>query len=306
MSSTTAEERERCAEVSVRRGEPLQATASRVRRWMVIEQPGAWGRDALSESRLDPDVARTLNEHGKRHRTRIILARRPGWRGDVETRQVFLASTHPSGGWIERLELADDELCDVDLGALRSERPPGLGRPGPNPLLLVCTNGRHDPCCADLGRPVARALAAAGVPDVWECSHIGGDRFAANVVALPTGVYLGRVPPDAAPAMMRELADGHVDLEHYRGRSCYPTLVQAAEVAVRRAIDEAGLLAVQVEAVTEIAEHDVVVRFRHGDSRIDARVRRRRSSSAARLTCHGGSGRPWEYELVDLDGPHPR
>ena len=82
--------------------------------------------------------------------------------------------------------------------------PPGIGEPGPPALHLVCTNGRHDPCCADLGRPVVRALVAARAPDVWECSHIGGDRFAANLVCLPDGVYYGRVDPDGAPGLVAD------------------------------------------------------------------------------------------------------
>jgi hypothetical protein len=235
------DDRLRCASVSVRRGEPLHATASRVRRWLVVEQPGPWGRDALLESRLDPVVARILRAHGRRHGVRILLARRPGWRGATDHRSVFLARTDPDGGWIERLDLDDGALVGLDLGVLGSSEPPGAGEPGPGALTLVCTNGRHDPCCADLGRPVIRSLADAGVADVWECSHIGGDRFAANVVTLPSGVYLGRVPADRAVTIVRELRAGVIDLDHYRGRSCYPTLVQAAELAARRELDERGI-----------------------------------------------------------------
>ena len=63
--------------------------------------------------------------------------------------------------------------------------------PHVHPLVLVCTNGRHDPCCATFGRPLARVLReGAQRDDVWECSHIGGDRFAANIVILPEGPVL--------------------------------------------------------------------------------------------------------------------
>src|SRR4029079_18832655 len=101
------------------------------------------------------------------------------------------------------------------------------------PLLLVCTNGKHDACCANEGRPVIRSLVAAVVPDVWETLRVGVDRFAANVVALPWGVYLGRVKPEEAPAVAEDLRAGLVDLDHYRGRSCHSSVVQAADLAVR-------------------------------------------------------------------------
>ena len=73
---------------------------------------------------------------------------------------------------------------------------------------------------------------------MWECSHIGGDRFAANIVCLPDGVYYGRVEPDGPPACWPTTAPGSIDLDHYRGRSCLPPLVQAAELFARRHLDE--------------------------------------------------------------------
>lgn len=295
-----ADDRSRCAAVSVRRGEPLHATASRVRRWLVVEHPAAWGRDALLESGLDPVLARNLHAHARRHGVRVLLARRPGWApGQVATRRVHLAVTGPGDGWIEHLDLDDDALGRLDLAVLRAEAPPGIGAPGPGPLVLVCTNGRHDPCCADLGRPVVRALAAAGVPHVWECSHVGGDRFAANVVALPWGVYLGRVPPERAASIVTRLAAGELDLDHFRGRSCFPTLVQATELAARQELDETRLGALALDTVDQRGDDEAVVRWRRGDDVVEVHVARRRGDRAL-LTCGDGTGRPWIYERLGL------
>lgn len=274
------------------------ATASRVRRWLVVEQPGPWGHRALLDSRLDERVALSLQSHGKRHGVRILLARRTGIRTAPERRRVYLAHTAPVGGWIERLELDLDELARLDLSVLRSAERPGLGEPGPSSLALVCTNGKHDACCADFGRPVARALKAAELPDVWECSHIGGDRFAANVVSLPSGVYLGRVPPERAADIVRDLAAGVIDLDHYRGRSCYPTIVQAAELAARREVDERRVDAITLVEST-LDDDELHATFEHSTGAVDVRVRRRRADRAT-LTCAGGTGRPWAYDLLDV------
>jgi len=62
---------------------------------------------------------------------------------------------------------------------------------------------------------------------------VGGDRFAANLVAFPHGAYFGRVGPSDAVAVANAYADGRVVLDHYRGRSCFPFAVQAAEIEVR-------------------------------------------------------------------------
>ena len=89
--------------------------------------------------------------------------------------------------------------------------------PGPTavgatrPLLLVCTHGIHDTCCALRGRPVAAALAEHWPDAVWECSHVGGDRFAPNVVVLPDGYYYGQLDPESAVAAVRSHLAGTVD-----------------------------------------------------------------------------------------------
>ena len=117
---------------------------------------------------------------------------------------MFLAHSRAERWWLEQVDVdpADPKaLVRLDLGALAFPEPPGIGVPGPPSLHLVCTNGRHDPCCADFGRPVMRALTDAGAPDAWECSHVGGDRFAANIVCLPEGIYYGRVEPERARAV---------------------------------------------------------------------------------------------------------
>jgi hypothetical protein len=292
-----------CSVRSRQREEPLQATASIVRRWLVVEQPGPWGRDALLQSRLSADVGLALSRRARAAGVRVLLSRRPGWAGSPGPRRVHLASTRSDGGWVEHLDVTDDaELLRLDLGALDARRPPGLGRPGPHPLLLVCTHGRHDACCANEGRPVVRALADAGVPDVWESSHVGGDRFAANLVALPSGVYLGRVPAERAPQVARDLAAGLVDLATYRGRSCHPLLVQAADTAVRQATGERRVHGIRVEAVETLdpdrARVTVAVEAA-APGRYEVVVSRRRGPSEV-LTCTGSSGQPWTYEVEHL------
>ena len=66
-------------------------------------------------------------------------------------------------------------------GVVAGERP-GFGEEVTEPVYLVCTNGRHDRCCATYGRP-ALALQASHGDLTWESSH-GGDRFAGNLACL--------------------------------------------------------------------------------------------------------------------------
>ena len=115
----------------------------------------------------------------------------------------------------------------------------------PEPVFAVCTHGRHDTCCAERGRPVAAALAAAHPDLTWEVSHIGGDRFAANALVLPHGLYYGRLDEDSVVGMADAHLDGRLSLEHLRGRSGLGTALQYAEDALRRHLDERGIDAVR-------------------------------------------------------------
>ena len=95
------------------------------------------------------------------------------------------------------------ELLALDLAAVSRGRAPDRcsGRASweqvEGPLYGVCTHGRHDACCAERGRPVCAALSELRPEQTWEVSHIGGDRFAANLVVLPEGLYYGHVEPES-------------------------------------------------------------------------------------------------------------
>jgi len=289
-----------CAVESQARDELILGTASRVRRWLLVEQPGAWGRDALAESRIPDDIAHRLHGAAAARRTRVLLVRRSIRSEPGGARSAFLVRSDRRVAWAERIALPEPEaLLDLDLDALAADEPPGLGEPA-GPVHLVCTNGRHDPCCADLGRPVVRQLRAQGI-DAWESSHVGGDRFAANVVCLPTGVYFGRVPPESAADILRDHDAGLLALDHYRGRSCYPPVVQAAEVFARVELGERRLAELTPRAWS--ADDDrAVVELALGDGTVTAEVSRHPGPAVA-LTCSPGHHRPPQYRLESLRHP---
>lgn len=223
-----------CAMASLRLGEPSYGTASQVRRWLLVEQPGAWGADAVMESNLPRAVAVQLRGVARRIGARLLLIRRHG-RSDPDRRTAFAAATTPEVRRIERFVFDDPgELCQIDWTPLRSFDPVG-GEEVDSPLYLVCTNGSHDACCAQFGRPVAKALDTVLGERVWESSHFGGDRFAGNLVCLPDAIYYGRVDPLGALRLVERHQEGLLDLEHLRGRSFQPFVAQAGEHFVREA-----------------------------------------------------------------------
>ena len=77
-----------CATLSRALEEPLYGTASVVRGWVLLEQAGPWGMEAVTESRLDPDLARALHRAAEAAHLRLLLIRRPGRGARSEERRV--------------------------------------------------------------------------------------------------------------------------------------------------------------------------------------------------------------------------
>jgi len=209
-----------CSELSLAAGVPLAGTATQTHRFLVVEHPGPWGRDAVPDTELPPDVADALLAF----EGRVMLARRPG-RPDAAV-TAFVAEVTEEGGALRRIEL--ERLEDV---ASLDEKD---GTAVDGPLLLVCAHRRRDVCCARLGVPVFNALRPHVPRDLlWRSSHHGGHRFAANVLALPAGIQLGRVMPGEAQEVAAALAEGRIPLAHFRGRTLHAPEVQTADAAVR-------------------------------------------------------------------------
>ena len=219
-----------CSAASREREEPLAATASRVERWLLVEHRGAWGPQSVPSSRLPQPAARALAATADAAGARLLMVRRPAGVASGPGRQVFAVDSRPGSERVLTRHLGTDaELTQLAVG--------GDGwSPYDGPLYLVCTHGRHDRCCALRGRPVAQALSQAHPDRTWESSHVGGDRFAANLVVLPEGLYLGRVDAADVVRMVDELAQGRLPAGHVRGRSSLPLPTQAAQQLAREAL----------------------------------------------------------------------
>jgi hypothetical protein len=228
------------------------ATAATARTWLLVEQPGPWGRKALTGSRLDPAVGRALDRAADGTGVRVALIRRPGRHADLHTpasHRVYLAHTAPGDAWVRTDTLADPaELTALDFTALGAGSHGGFGtaHAGP-PLALVCTNGRRDRCCAVNGRPLAAELAASGGADAWEVTHLGGHRFSPTMLVLPYGYTYGRVDGRLAKDVLEAARTGRIVLDGCRGRSAWDRPGQAADLAVRAlaGVDLEGALTVR-------------------------------------------------------------
>ena len=295
-----------CATLSRALEEPLHGTASVVRGWVLLEQPGQWGVEAVTESRLDRDLARALHRKAAAAGLRLLLIRRSGPpldRGAGQPLACFVAHTSRRDRWLERRRLDDPaELLELDMAQVVAGERPGFGEEATEPVYLACTNGRHDRCCATYGRPLALALQASHGELVWESSHVGGDRFAGNLVCLPDGHYFGRVGPADAERVVGLHRKGALDLDHWRGCCVDPPVVQAAEWFARRRAGLVGVDDLVLDGRDRLEGGVDAVRFhRAGGGRLRVVLRVTRDADPRPLTCHSVRPEPpLSFTLLEL------
>ncbi len=263
------------------RADPLLGSAVPARGWFLVEHRGPWAPTTLATPPVDTvaaELTRVLAPRG----VRVQLVRRhrepPYEPGD---RLVGLVDSTRSavrwGTWSDPVDL---------VAAARWTEDEMTPHTCTDPVILVCTHGRKDVCCAVEGRPVTAVLEDHWGPFVWETTHLGGDRFAANVAVLPTGDMYGRLDATIAVPVLRDHLDGDVPLAHWRGRSTWSPAVQAA--VGRLLADRPGtrLAEVRVAGEEPLGAHRWRVDLRTGGGCHPYDVTRT-MRPPARMTCSG-------------------
>ena len=265
MSLTDAARAASCTATSDDLAEPLDASAGVARSWLLVEHPGPWKRDPFATG-FDTGVMAELQERLAGSDTKILAIRRADTAA-TGRRRIVVAHSGPGDATVATTEVGhESELLEIDLHQLDS---------GTGPLYLVCTHAGRDACCGRLGRPLADSLEPTRPGRVWECSHVGGHRFAANLVCLPHGVLYGRVDTAAGDGTRLGDAyeDGRLDLAHLRGVSWQEPPVQAADLFLRRHTGLTGIGDVTPERAVDIGETGWRVELRTPSGTWQAHVR---------------------------------
>jgi hypothetical protein len=268
-----------CSAASLEAEESLLGTAvESVDRWLLLEVTDPWAPKALQSEALPDAVRARLAEWLEVSRTRLQLVRRPGRLG--QRRTLALVSTAADRRFVARRELdAYEDLLDVDLETLVMEPPA--------PICLVCAHGRRDRCCGTLGSAVFRALQARDV-EVWQTSHLGGHRFAACALSLPSGLMYGRLRPEHAKDFAAAHEAGRLaDLGLFRGRCAHDRPTQAAETFLLQRLSLQDPDAIQwIETMAE-ADSTWTAHFRVAGNEHAVRVRREQTGQERPASCGG-------------------
>ncbi len=207
--------------------EPAVGTAPELARsWLLVEHDGPWPADPR-EAEL-PGALGALASRADELGIRVQLIRRPGRRrprpsgqaaGAGAPASVYVGWTAGPSPWLRRGDASVAGSLPGQLDGLAEGAAPSFGSPVTAPLYLVCAHGRRDVCCARFGAPLARALGLAHPAQTWETTHVGGHRYAANLVILPHGLYYGPVDEAGAAEAIAAYQRGEIAPSRYRGRA---------------------------------------------------------------------------------------
>ena len=240
----------------------LIGTADPVDIWILLEYSAVWRARATNDNSLSAAVNDWLKhavraiESALSCKARLLFIRQTDvGQPDVgqtdlapvtaKNKRLFVVRSGERDGAVSTVALPDyDALLALDPVALA--RDGGGATAFDQPLYLICTNGQRDLCCSRFGLPVYEQLTQQFGASVWQTTHVGGHRYAPNLICLPEGVVYGFADTTVAPALVQATRNADLQLEHLRGRSCYSAVGQVAELAVRRHFGEVRLGALRL------------------------------------------------------------
>ena len=302
-----------CAAESRAAEETLAGTFKPADSFFLIERSspdsGGWGGEAVKSAAASGEFAPYLAHLQSAPRAKVLFIRRPQSVG----KSFYVALTNQAEPRIYHIELTDyAELLQVDVESLIADGPPRIGGRDMRPideLYAICTNGRHDPCCAAYGTPVYNALVAqAGADCVWQTTHIGGHRMAATMIAFPQGIVYGHVDPINAEEIVANHRAGYLLTHKYRGCGAYAghelsaeahQAACAAEAAIRERTRNYRMADLRLETVAEMGADHRLARFINADGGVHSAEVRTRMSAPRQTSC-GDAPKPMPQHEVTV------
>ena len=283
----------RCSSLSAELDEPMIGTVEQRVRWLLIEDYGAWGSHAVADV-LGSDVAAAAKARGVRP---LLVRPVTGRRGPPGPARAILVDTATREMAVRSLTGVEDLAA---IGPIASAPVSVFGSPLTGPIFLVCTNGKRDACCALRGRALIGSLAATQPEQTFECTHLGGHRFAAHLVCLPHGIVYGRVLPSDGPRLADAYLNGRLDPALLRGRSAWPAPAQVAAQALLVRHGLSGVDDLHLRSAEITASHAVVT-FRTADgAEHEVALRSERSSPPRPITCRAEDlDEPLHWRVID-------
>lgn len=259
-----------CAEESIRAGDPLPGTATHPEHNLLLSWPRRyWERNLRHANNMPPSVRERLDQLATSGRRTNLIYRRE----DPEDSHRILMYPERLAFDIQPEQL-EAFLDDVQQGRNLAQ---WSGTPVANPVILCCTHGKKDKCCARFGYATYRRLKAeiesGDLPiDLWESSHLGGCRLAASLISFPSRRKYGRVDSNHTRALLDQEISDRAYLPCYRGSGALAPAQQCAEIGAldwlaRHDVDVDWLDVGSVPGDTVHHSLDIRVRWSAAESR---------------------------------------
>lgn len=292
----------RCADNSRQNHEPFLGSASPAQVWIALSAPTPWGTHALSSIEI--------GETNKKHLTalfnigldsRIQIITRPDAVGIV----LFFAVSKEQDTRLYKIPLGSyDDILTLDWQALLANHDRYHQYLSQEAIFLICTNEQHDPCCGKFGQ--ALFDTSSSYPNVWQSSHLGGDRFTANIVSLPQGNYYRRVDTEALSEIMVAEKQGWIAIRQFAGRSCYSRTAQIAYYYLldspEHSFDDQWHL---IEATEQHTNHFQVIFENQQAKTVSVELEQINTGIEDYLSCHATTKSPLVYfQLTELKASH--
>jgi hypothetical protein len=207
---------------------------------------------------------------------------------DEPPSRCFLAGDPQTGPpWLAALPFADlTSVLELDFSALALGRCPADAALLSEPLYIVCANDKSDPCCGRTGPVVHAAVAKTTGNRCRRTAHVGGHKYASNMVVFPYALFYGRLDSHSAIDVVRANENGLIYLDRFRGRSRYRLSEQAAEHFLRAEKTANGLDAViMLRPARDLGDSSYATTFALGDQIYETVVTARRNDPPRLQSC---------------------
>jgi hypothetical protein len=291
---------EYCSLTSIKSDENIFATASYFTKLLLVEYNSPWSENPLISNLLPEEVNNFLLQFKKKSNSNRVLFIKNKKKANQQI-NIFAINNLQDLPYTNHFILKDYnqllEFSEQDLFFIKGEKTLS------DLIYLVCTNGKKDKCCSKFGVPIFKQLSQT-TSNVWECTHVGGDRFAPNVVVLPYCIFYGALSIEDLPTLVELTKDQKVLLSKYRGRSCNSLIEQAAEYFLRTQQNNLNILDYKIMNCKEIVPKYFEVEIKNtktGELKL-TKIKEGKELIKRRLTCNSAKEEfPLTYQLIETD-----
>ncbi len=287
-----------CYESSLGANEEMYGTAPRVDLWLLVEYRGNWSGSAYKDSKIPKSVKSHLNKELKavKNSRLQLIKKHDNHKDDL---RCYIAVSTEANPRLYEFNFSDyKDLTSLKIKKiLKSDN-----NLSDEKIYIVCTNGEYDTCCGKFGMPVYLDVAKGKYGSkTWEANHIGGHRFASTFVCLPHGLVYGRIRDGkVAESIIKEYENGNINLQSYRGRSCFPPQVQAAEYYMRNETGNIDINDIALKSVKTNAKKSNIKFFSLSDkSGHKVKIRQDKHTIKVIKSCGDKNSYIPQYRLID-------